>query len=131
DDATRSWPAGARRIASCDERRNAAFQCFQFGEFRSQVGKMSLRKVARPHARALRILHECHERAHLINGKTELTATTNERQLPYIGLAIDALPTRLPVRGTQQPNLLVVADGRRTGAGPLRNGSNLEVPHCP
>jgi hypothetical protein len=87
------------------------------------------RQVARVHAGTLRVLHERDERAHLIDGETEVSAAANEGQPLHIGIAIDALATRLPVRRAQQPDLFVVADRRRAGAGPFREGPNLEALH--
>ncbi len=81
------------------------------------------------HAGPLRVLHQGHQGTHLIDRKPELAAAADERQPLHIGVAIDALAAGLPVRRAQQSNLFVIADGGRIGAGPLREGSDLQARH--
>jgi hypothetical protein len=52
---------------------------------------MLVGKVARMHAGASWVLHERHERSHLIDRKAKLTAAANEGQPPDIGFAVHAL----------------------------------------
>jgi len=75
------------------------------------------------------ILYERYKRSDLINGKAKLAAAANEGQSLHIGTAIYALTARLTVCCAQEADLLVVPDGRRIGAGPLRECSNLQVRH--
>jgi hypothetical protein len=88
-----------------------------------------LGEVARMHAGTLWILHERDKRSDLMNGKAKLAAAANEGQSLDIDIAIYALAACLTFCRAQQTDLLVVPDGRRIGAGPLRERSDLEVRH--
>jgi hypothetical protein len=81
---------------------------------------MLLCKVTRIHAGASRVLHQCHKRAHLIDGEAKLATAPDERQALHIGIAVDALIASLTARRPKQSDFLVIPDRRRTRAGLAR-----------
>jgi hypothetical protein len=58
---------------------------------------MFLSEVARVHARAARILYERNERAHLVDGKAELTTSADEGQPLDVSVSVHSLPSRPPI----------------------------------
>ncbi len=66
---------------------------------------------------------------HLIDAEAEVPALLDERQSSQIVVVVAALPSRRSVGRRQQPDLLVVADGRCRDPGSLGERSNREHAH--
>jgi hypothetical protein len=78
DDALRSGSAGTRRIAGLHEGDEAFLKRLQLAHFGSNRGEVLGGHIAGVHARALGIVHDCHERVDLFDREIEVPAPPNE-----------------------------------------------------
>jgi hypothetical protein len=64
DHTVRTWPAGARRVATGHERGDAALECPQLIQLSPHCCEVLLGQVSRLHARTRAVLRECNQRFH-------------------------------------------------------------------
>ena len=93
----------------------ARFQFLQLGHLHPHGLQIAACEIAGLNAGAVGALKEIYEVPHTGNGKAQFTAPPDEGDAPQIGLVVGPMAAVATVSGTEQPDLLVVADRRRVG----------------
>lgn len=117
-------PAGARRVAAADERREARLKFPEFRELLLHLLQVRLGDVPHLDAIAMRLVHQVDQFAHLLDGEAEVTAPADECQTSDSCIVVVPLVAFRARRGRQQPHLLVVPNGGDTAAGLLCGGTD-------
>ena len=96
--AFRSRTADARAVTFLDEPRNAPLQSPQLLELRADSRQMFASQITGYEARPFTISNQGRQRADLLDGKAEVSATPDKSQPTYIMVVIPTLTTIVPAR---------------------------------
>jgi hypothetical protein len=110
---------GAGRVAAVDEIGHVSFQRAQLGQPSPDRLEMRLADIAGCGAVAVGIIREVNKLPHLLDREAEVAKAADEGQVVDGILTIAPLTTVLPSGAWQEPDILVIADGRRSSAGAL------------
>lgn len=124
--------AGTLVVAPLHERHHVTLQRPQFRQVRANGIEVPTRDVSSVGAVPAGILDQLNQRAYLLDGKSEISASPDERQPAHVAFAVATWTTSLSIGGRQETDLLVKADrwrrrarGRGEGAD-LQQGGGLE-----
>jgi Cu(I)/Ag(I) efflux system membrane protein CusA/SilA len=130
DGAVDRRTTGAGGIAASHEARKACFEFTKLIQLFSDCPEVYCGDVSHFCARAVRLVDQTDEFTDLFDGESKISASANEGQSPCRRAAIQSLAAVAPICRRQEPDLLVVPDGRHCATRLFGNRTDGKVIHC-